>query len=61
MSASLVGSEMCIRDRVKKLTILATHPELYSEFVQLGALPMLVRPPGGGACLLYTSDAADDM
>eukprot|EP00969_Alexandrium_andersonii_P236209 10428804-Alexandrium_andersonii.AAC.1 len=60
MSASLVGSEMCIRDR-------CTAPELWG--------PML-RPVRGRAvqdsnadnsfalsriCLLYTSDAADDM
>eukprot|EP00969_Alexandrium_andersonii_P219352 9687296-Alexandrium_andersonii.AAC.1 len=61
MSASLVGSEMCIRDRPR------------AEFV---ASPRTQRPPANepGAwptclaagrwsrnCLLYTSDAADDM
>eukprot|EP00969_Alexandrium_andersonii_P305306 13495846-Alexandrium_andersonii.AAC.1 len=60
MSASLVGSEMCIRDRARPLRSWCPPR----------------RPPGpspgyagriwgrGGsmcACLLYTSDAADDM
>eukprot|EP00969_Alexandrium_andersonii_P030308 1322036-Alexandrium_andersonii.AAC.1 len=60
MSASLVGSEMCIRDRVH-----CSAPPV----------PRLVRPSAGAVgrwvggaavgarrgCLLYTSDAADDM
>eukprot|EP00969_Alexandrium_andersonii_P216418 9558704-Alexandrium_andersonii.AAC.1 len=61
MSASLVGSEMCIRDR---------------DHTSSGTAPTIPRPgPGGEAgvaevgqagmqrrlCLLYTSDAADDM
>eukprot|EP00969_Alexandrium_andersonii_P101975 4501319-Alexandrium_andersonii.AAC.1 len=61
MSASLVGSEMCIRDRSMKLLL---------------SLPKLAWPPCRGGhlcqpscgslgavkrCLLYTSDAADDM
>eukprot|EP00969_Alexandrium_andersonii_P067610 2982923-Alexandrium_andersonii.AAC.1 len=60
MSASLVGSEMCIRDRrrMAQQASLRLHDR---------------RPPRGGrkgggaprapvmACLLYTSDAADDM
>eukprot|EP00969_Alexandrium_andersonii_P147145 6506694-Alexandrium_andersonii.AAC.1 len=60
MSASLVGSEMCIRDR----PLLAGHALL---LVFGGA-----KGPGWGrawrgdrsllwVCLLYTSDAADDM
>eukprot|EP00969_Alexandrium_andersonii_P194382 8585565-Alexandrium_andersonii.AAC.1 len=60
MSASLVGSEMCIRDSACA--------------VPIGAAPLDEEeaPPGRGAtaasvstracsCLLYTSDAADDM
>eukprot|EP00969_Alexandrium_andersonii_P145575 6439327-Alexandrium_andersonii.AAC.1 len=61
MSASLVGSEMCIRDRSR------------GEPGRAGGEP---RKAGGGRgeagrageswgeagnCLLYTSDAADDM
>eukprot|EP00975_Prorocentrum_lima_P043917 9210035-Prorocentrum_lima.AAC.1 len=60
MTSSLVGSEMCIRD----------------SFSDLLALPVNIAPDntacilklvGAGcaslssACLLYTSDAADDM
>eukprot|EP00969_Alexandrium_andersonii_P171911 7598668-Alexandrium_andersonii.AAC.1 len=60
MSASLVGSEMCIRDRS-------------SAFGHFLACPLRGGPPlprtytsgagrrGEWTCLLYTSDAADDM
>eukprot|EP00969_Alexandrium_andersonii_P317735 14035866-Alexandrium_andersonii.AAC.1 len=60
MSASLVGSEMCIRDS-------PTHGA-FGELASWG--PPGPRPPLRGccrpldppwACLLYTSDAADDM
>eukprot|EP00969_Alexandrium_andersonii_P182347 8057371-Alexandrium_andersonii.AAC.1 len=60
MSASLVGSEMCIRDSV----LVAVHAH------GVGALRSRQLPyahEGHGraaevqACLLYTSDAADDM
>eukprot|EP00969_Alexandrium_andersonii_P325536 14384115-Alexandrium_andersonii.AAC.1 len=60
MSASLVGSEMCIRDRSKRA--LAGPPG--------GPLVPEGRPPSEAEtgcqhslypCLLYTSDAADDM
>eukprot|EP00969_Alexandrium_andersonii_P012413 541264-Alexandrium_andersonii.AAC.1 len=60
MSASLVGSEMCIRDRSDAdgwHSGTWAHPR--------GSRP---SPGGRGAavagdcdCLLYTSDAADDM
>eukprot|EP00969_Alexandrium_andersonii_P102243 4512888-Alexandrium_andersonii.AAC.1 len=61
MSASLVGSEMCIRDSCFK------RP--HSSLLLACGLPLPAgRPPGGGGgggaappCLLYTSDAADDM
>eukprot|EP00969_Alexandrium_andersonii_P000067 3112-Alexandrium_andersonii.AAC.1 len=61
MSASLVGSEMCIRDRARpSRAALRT-----SSFSRLRRL----RSPGSQkgsrrsrcTCLLYTSDAADDM
>eukprot|EP00969_Alexandrium_andersonii_P284249 12567110-Alexandrium_andersonii.AAC.1 len=60
MSASLVGSEMCIRDRStqaadalgrKRCKGLRRSPRNV-------ALVMLHTPT---PCLLYTSDAADDM
>eukprot|EP00969_Alexandrium_andersonii_P304615 13465221-Alexandrium_andersonii.AAC.1 len=60
MSASLVGSEMCIRDRTTFCTFnecrrysvrsvrFAARLDRYSVYVS-------------SSCLLYTSDAADDM
>eukprot|EP00969_Alexandrium_andersonii_P090661 4002759-Alexandrium_andersonii.AAC.1 len=60
MSASLVGSEMCIRDRDSRAQV--------DSPTEVGLLVALIsrvetRAPlrGGGVCLLYTSDAADDM
>eukprot|EP00969_Alexandrium_andersonii_P110725 4886549-Alexandrium_andersonii.AAC.1 len=61
MSASLVGSEMCIRDRVvgreaSPLQCTAGHP--------LRPRPGVLKVDemeGPRVCLLYTSDAADDM
>eukprot|EP00969_Alexandrium_andersonii_P197997 8746310-Alexandrium_andersonii.AAC.1 len=62
MSASLVGSEMCIRDRPRYVAVPGVRRP-----------PCARRPPAGrplrrkagldplGGCLLYTSDAADDM
>eukprot|EP00975_Prorocentrum_lima_P046001 9620627-Prorocentrum_lima.AAC.1 len=60
MTSSLVGSEMCIRDRcnisptfvIQTTDILALLPEVKLKEVKV------VRDMG---CLLYTSDAADDM
>eukprot|EP00969_Alexandrium_andersonii_P091881 4055847-Alexandrium_andersonii.AAC.1 len=60
MSASLVGSEMCIRDRSS-----TEWPVLQKAFATQQAARGLTggapppRPPP--TCLLYTSDAADDM
>eukprot|EP00969_Alexandrium_andersonii_P193287 8537021-Alexandrium_andersonii.AAC.1 len=60
MSASLVGSEMCIRDR------FCPAPSLWLV-ADMGGGDLLcalciARPAAKGwACLLYTSDAADDM
>eukprot|EP00969_Alexandrium_andersonii_P053770 2365458-Alexandrium_andersonii.AAC.1 len=60
MSASLVGSEMCIRDSMRGC--------LEEPNGACGALVARRRPhttPEGctwsASCLLYTSDAADDM
>eukprot|EP00969_Alexandrium_andersonii_P238110 10510086-Alexandrium_andersonii.AAC.1 len=61
MSASLVGSEMCIRDR-------SANPQSAQSFAIGVREPNLEIARAGGpegnprwACLLYTSDAADDM
>eukprot|EP00969_Alexandrium_andersonii_P065886 2904628-Alexandrium_andersonii.AAC.1 len=61
MSASLVGSEMCIRDRIKPVQLGLTRCAGYATMAE--------SPRGQGwppcaearCCLLYTSDAADDM
>eukprot|EP00969_Alexandrium_andersonii_P112817 4986549-Alexandrium_andersonii.AAC.1 len=60
MSASLVGSEMCIRDRngfdpdlIDELRVRFGGPSAGARVVPSSAVP--------NACLLYTSDAADDM
>eukprot|EP00969_Alexandrium_andersonii_P310456 13718979-Alexandrium_andersonii.AAC.1 len=60
MSASLVGSEMCIRDSApapprRVLCSLAAPAPCRRSPCSLAA----PEPPR--ACLLYTSDAADDM
>eukprot|EP00969_Alexandrium_andersonii_P304926 13479269-Alexandrium_andersonii.AAC.1 len=61
MSASLVGSEMCIRDSLspqdEEPANAEAAPGVDSSGLAAGArLASRVR-----ACLLYTSDAADDM
>eukprot|EP00969_Alexandrium_andersonii_P139765 6182853-Alexandrium_andersonii.AAC.1 len=60
MSASLVGSEMCIRDRA--LALLAPG-KLGIAASTLAAVALGLPAQGGHRwpCLLYTSDAADDM
>eukprot|EP00975_Prorocentrum_lima_P011612 2471763-Prorocentrum_lima.AAC.1 len=62
MTSSLVGSEMCIRDRSRG------PPTLWIPFSQLPdfpSAPLLSQQSVALAlpnlCLLYTSDAADDM
>eukprot|EP00969_Alexandrium_andersonii_P137918 6099343-Alexandrium_andersonii.AAC.1 len=60
MSASLVGSEMCIRDSLSPKVCAATTMSLScGSAVQSPAKMMRASAPK--ACLLYTSDAADDM
>eukprot|EP00969_Alexandrium_andersonii_P341049 15075162-Alexandrium_andersonii.AAC.1 len=60
MSASLVGSEMCIRDRPKRGFWFTSR---HGAEVRGCALPVhsSTALEGTSACLLYTSDAADDM
>eukprot|EP00969_Alexandrium_andersonii_P073006 3221142-Alexandrium_andersonii.AAC.1 len=61
MSASLVGSEMCIRDSSW------TAASRIADCKALCVFPGEAPPPPGQPksrlqrCLLYTSDAADDM
>eukprot|EP00969_Alexandrium_andersonii_P089459 3948799-Alexandrium_andersonii.AAC.1 len=60
MSASLVGSEMCIRDRSSRIHAV---PALIYGLRRIAALTGRGRVADCtlGTCLLYTSDAADDM
>eukprot|EP00969_Alexandrium_andersonii_P280216 12388202-Alexandrium_andersonii.AAC.1 len=61
MSASLVGSEMCIRDR---LSCAHSGGPAALRTATDGARRCALEAPSGGSkdgCLLYTSDAADDM
>eukprot|EP00969_Alexandrium_andersonii_P139200 6156014-Alexandrium_andersonii.AAC.1 len=60
MSASLVGSEMCIRDRPKRARPRRPAP-LSCPAVQRCTWDLWHRQPPARPCLLYTSDAADDM
>eukprot|EP00969_Alexandrium_andersonii_P133767 5916043-Alexandrium_andersonii.AAC.1 len=58
MSASLVGSEMCIRDSVTTVY----HETLSGGFRREQSWQQLMsHVPWSEVCLLYTSDAADDM
>eukprot|EP00975_Prorocentrum_lima_P054711 11470360-Prorocentrum_lima.AAC.1 len=61
MTSSLVGSEMCIRDR----TTMAKRWKLFEKMrTKYNILLKAVGNKGQTlftSCLLYTSDAADDM
>eukprot|EP00975_Prorocentrum_lima_P023486 4938284-Prorocentrum_lima.AAC.1 len=60
MTSSLVGSEMCIRDRAE-----TGKDHLALFFPHHAGKPRQQRsskqPAPTSGCLLYTSDAADDM
>eukprot|EP00969_Alexandrium_andersonii_P145876 6451894-Alexandrium_andersonii.AAC.1 len=60
MSASLVGSEMCIRDSTgtQRAERTGSAPGTHRDECA-GSAPETHREER--ACLLYTSDAADDM
>eukprot|EP00969_Alexandrium_andersonii_P191169 8444341-Alexandrium_andersonii.AAC.1 len=60
MSASLVGSEMCIRDsRLARRRVASASSR---RFTQVRGGSFSRRDVGRRrSCLLYTSDAADDM
>eukprot|EP00969_Alexandrium_andersonii_P267083 11803179-Alexandrium_andersonii.AAC.1 len=60
MSASLVGSEMCIRDSSCQSLLGAALPLAAAPGILPLAL-MVLLPLHLLSCLLYTSDAADDM
>eukprot|EP00969_Alexandrium_andersonii_P323765 14305597-Alexandrium_andersonii.AAC.1 len=60
MSASLVGSEMCIRDRCPSVAAATSSAAEAATAEPRAGRTSAANPPGRG-CLLYTSDAADDM
>eukprot|EP00969_Alexandrium_andersonii_P194837 8606602-Alexandrium_andersonii.AAC.1 len=61
MSASLVGSEMCIRDSRFVGLIFDWEGDDDPRVTRRRTSSYNERHPPPGACLLYTSDAADDM
>eukprot|EP00975_Prorocentrum_lima_P014168 3008855-Prorocentrum_lima.AAC.1 len=61
MTSSLVGSEMCIRDRFIDMLIAQSVRAMNIWFQKPTSKLATYREPGVGSCLLYTSDAADDM
>eukprot|EP00975_Prorocentrum_lima_P013391 2841682-Prorocentrum_lima.AAC.1 len=61
MTSSLVGSEMCIRDRILA-TALVPHTTTSRIDPPLPKVAgSLITSTLSLSCLLYTSDAADDM
>eukprot|EP00969_Alexandrium_andersonii_P276620 12226877-Alexandrium_andersonii.AAC.1 len=60
MSASLVGSEMCIRDSslAGAAWLAAAAPVAAGSLAGAAAV---AAAAAASLCLLYTSDAADDM
>eukprot|EP00975_Prorocentrum_lima_P035621 7487482-Prorocentrum_lima.AAC.1 len=60
MTSSLVGSEMCIRDRQKGKRGRRTEVERVAP-PWWPASPKTKTGSEKSTCLLYTSDAADDM
>eukprot|EP00975_Prorocentrum_lima_P060880 12767816-Prorocentrum_lima.AAC.1 len=61
MTSSLVGSEMCIRDRPPASDPAATASGGPAPVGRAGGVSRCRRATLPRACLLYTSDAADDM
>eukprot|EP00975_Prorocentrum_lima_P039456 8291849-Prorocentrum_lima.AAC.1 len=60
MTSSLVGSEMCIRDR--QITVKWTFYDLPEDLLyKLYCCRRAADAAEYSYCLLYTSDAADDM
>eukprot|EP00969_Alexandrium_andersonii_P142088 6281374-Alexandrium_andersonii.AAC.1 len=60
MSASLVGSEMCIRDSLSSWPATSRRTSLVRA-VTARRTWRFGSSNGCWRCLLYTSDAADDM
>eukprot|EP00969_Alexandrium_andersonii_P125173 5533181-Alexandrium_andersonii.AAC.1 len=61
MSASLVGSEMCIRDSLQPGHCTGNSALPHARPASAAHVGPPALPAAMGTCLLYTSDAADDM
>eukprot|EP00975_Prorocentrum_lima_P011401 2424238-Prorocentrum_lima.AAC.1 len=61
MTSSLVGSEMCIRDRLCTAISRSRCPKRETPSYIESSQCASPRPASRSNCLLYTSDAADDM
>eukprot|EP00975_Prorocentrum_lima_P007573 1626042-Prorocentrum_lima.AAC.1 len=61
MTSSLVGSEMCIRDSSTGFRSTPTQLCPLPPQCPPSTLAHPSRCPPPSSCLLYTSDAADDM
>eukprot|EP00975_Prorocentrum_lima_P018673 3932961-Prorocentrum_lima.AAC.1 len=61
MTSSLVGSEMCIRDRSFTICTAVCVGSIMHVDLVARLLPPLDVLSQETHCLLYTSDAADDM
>eukprot|EP00975_Prorocentrum_lima_P031132 6536943-Prorocentrum_lima.AAC.1 len=61
MTSSLVGSEMCIRDRSRSGSGSGGRVGPAPPPLLLSAEAGRIGGAEGASCLLYTSDAADDM
>eukprot|EP00969_Alexandrium_andersonii_P073709 3250526-Alexandrium_andersonii.AAC.1 len=61
MSASLVGSEMCIRDRCQAPPVFRPWSQDHFALGPCRERARFGAGRRGRCCLLYTSDAADDM
>mgnify|MGYP007068840746 CR=1 FL=1 len=61
MLRSLVGSEMCIRYRNMQLLLLDANGSVIDSLLVPGLIAAGVLDGNNWVCLLYTSDAADDL
>eukprot|EP00969_Alexandrium_andersonii_P225743 9969307-Alexandrium_andersonii.AAC.1 len=61
MSASLVGSEMCIRDSWRATGTGLLMPTISTASATVRTPHLAIKASHVSVCLLYTSDAADDM
>ena len=61
MLRSLVGSEMCIRDRAWIVTEVLAPQKQQAHYTGRQPTAQPCNRPPAYCCLLYTSDAADDL